>query len=122
MLTSPELCAPKRCGPVTCTPRMVWRTLAPVVRVPTPAAGGDAIDGRSMLSTLPESTKELNRRRPVRRTGYFETLSTLVCSCCLTSAWRISTFSAVLSGVGGAAATEGGAFILQSLNFFLRIL
>src|SRR6185312_15327763 len=108
MLTSAEPRAPKRCGPVTCTPRIVWRTLAPVVRVLTPAAGGDAIDGRSVLSTVPALMNELNRTRPVRRTGYFDTLSTLLCSCCLTSAWRISTFSAVSCDVvgGGAMAAD----------------
>src|SRR5665213_3270368 len=105
MLTSAELRAPKRRGPVTCTPRIVWRTLAPVVNVPTPVADGEAIDGRSVLSTLPPSTNVLNRMRPVRWTGYFEPLSTLVCSCCLTSAWRISTFSAVSRGVAGGGVT-----------------
>jgi hypothetical protein len=84
--------------------------LAPVASVLTPGVEGRAMEGRSRLSMVPLLMKELKRTRPVTRTGYLETLSTLIWSCCFTSACRMSTFSAVSCGVGaGAAATVTAA-------------
>ena len=88
-------------GPLASTPSKVCRTDAPVLPGP-----GRARVGVAAISTCLVFTKPLNSRSPLSFTGYFDALSTFVCSCvaiCVSSIACLSRRSSI-----AAAACTGG--------------